>query len=342
MCFKKLTCLITFLLFSLLSECFLSHAYSWSFFYTTPEKSPKETFVTFYYTLGIQLAARGQILSAETFLKRCTELQPNKAEIHLSYASVLEALDRLELAEQSYKMAIALDPSLVAAHYNLGLLYDKLDRLDEGILALKSALLHAENNQLLNYDLGVLYSKKLDYQNAALYTKRAIDSGQPFAESYNNYAYALAHLGQLDQAMIAVERSLLLQPESAASIDTKGFILYKMKRYAEAVEVYRKAIQLDPTIGEIHLHWAQVHQALDQPEQALAGYENYLRLTPDAPDHQAVRELIKELKTKMDAPLQTAPASLQTPKPTSNSQIKPALRTPYTLLGEPSPSLQGT
>lgn len=256
-------------------------------------------FGNFYYTLGTQLAARGQISSAEGMLSKASSLMPDNPYVRMNYGIVLEALQKNPEALAQYEKALKTEPKMVQALYSIGLLQDKVGKIDDGIVSLKKAVELEPNNSFINYDLGVLYAKKNDYPNSALYSKKAFEgSGVDFAEAYNNYGYALAQMGKYADSLVAVEQSLKLKPDSAATLDSKGFALHGLGRYEEALAAYNEALKLDPTIGEVYLHLAQTHEKLNAPEEAVKAYETYLQLTPDATDKAQVEAKIRELKKK--------------------------------------------
>lgn len=253
-------------------------------------------FGRFYYTLGLKMAASGQIMAAEELLGKASKLLSDDPSVHLNYGLVLEALERYDDAVASYEKTIELNPKAGQAYYSLALLLDHQGNTDRGIEVMHQALELEPDNPFFNYDLGVLYAKKYDFKNSALYSKRAAENEENFAEAYNNYGYALAHLGRHEEALAAVNKSLELKPDSAAALDSRGFALFGLKRYEEALEAYKQALKLDPTIGEIHLHMAQVYEEMEDYENALRAYQRYLQLTPDAPDREEVSRVVDRLK----------------------------------------------
>lgn len=265
-------------------------------------RNPNKLFGNFYYTLGTQLAAQGQLIPAESMLSKAIKLMPENPYPHLNYGIVLEALQRYPEAMTQYQEVVRLEPKSVQALYNLGLLYDKMGNTPAGIQTLQAAVNIAPENPLVNYDLGVLYAKQNNYAQSAIYSGKAAQLvGNGFAEAYNNYGYALAQLGRYEEALVAINKSLELKPDSAAALDSKGFAYFGMGRYDEALKAFQDAIKQDPTIGEIYLHLGQAYEKLKAFDKSVKAYETYLQLTPDASDRVAVEEKVKQLKQWMPA-----------------------------------------
>lgn len=124
----------------------------------------------------------------------------------------------------------------------------------------------------------------------------SVDGLDDFAEGHNNYGYALAHLGRYDEALQAVNKSLAIKPESAAALDSRGFVYHGMKKYPEALADYKKALALDPTIGEIYLHLGETYEEMKDYGNAIRAYEQYIQLTPKATNLTDVRGRISRLK----------------------------------------------
>jgi tetratricopeptide (TPR) repeat protein len=265
--------------------------------YIYNSRNPNKLFGNFYYTLGTQLAARGQLIPAEATLSKAVQLLPTDAFTHMNYGIVLEALQRYPEAAAQYLEATRLDPQLVQAFYSLGLLQDKMGNTDLGLQTLQRAAGLAPNNGFINYDLGVLYAKKADYNNSAIYSKKAVENGGDFAEAYNNYGYALAQLGKYDEALKMVDKSLTLKPDSAAALDSKGFALFGMGRYPQALDAYQEALRQDPTIGEIYLHIGQTYEKMQTFDKAVKSYQTYLQMTPEATDKVQVQARIQQLSS---------------------------------------------
>ncbi|MFN8615276.1 MAG: tetratricopeptide repeat protein [Vampirovibrionales bacterium] len=274
------------------------------------------------YAIGLQLAARGQLLVAQPLLAKAADRLPEFVEGHLVYASVLEGLGRLAEAKTQYEQALAQDDNQPDAYYKLGLLLDALGDTEGGKSKLKRALQLAPKEPLLYYDLGVMAAKQNHYQEALNYAKQATLLDPTFAEALNNYAYALAQLQRYEESLEAINRSLSLKPESAASLDTRGFALFGLKRYEQALADYDAALAINPNIAEIHWHRGQVLEALNRVEDALAAYQLYLGLEPNPPDKALVEAAVSKLKAKL--PLATSSALPSEAQPNLQSSLSPS------------------
>ena len=77
-------------------------------------------------------------------------------------------------------------------------------------------------------------------------------------------------LGQFDQAASCVEKALEQKPDSAAALELKGELLENAGRFAEAANVFARAIELMPADRDLRLRLAGVYDRLEEPEHAAA------------------------------------------------------------------------
>ena len=102
------------------------------------------------------------------------------------------------------------------------------------------------------------------------------------AEALNYLAYMWAERGvTLDRALAYSIRSLDIEPENAAYLDTLGWIYYKQGQYELALAQLSKAFSLmaeDPTIAD---HLGDAYAALGKRESALTAWSKAFLANPE-------------------------------------------------------------
>ncbi len=102
---------------------------------------------------------------------------------------------------------------------------------------------------------------------------------------------------RLEEAHEAISKAVALEPESAAYLDSMGWVLYKMNRPQEALPQLQKAIQLsedpDPTLFD---HLGDVYAALKEKAKAREAWAKSLSLEPSG-------EVSKKLDSASDSSL---------------------------------------
>jgi len=101
----------------------------------------------------------------------------------------------------------------------------------------------------------------------------------------NNYAYFMSLEGRdLDKALQMSGKTLEIEPLSATYLDTYAWILFRMKRYNEALVYMEKALRyLESDNPEIYEHYGDVLFMCGEKEKALENWHKAMRLNSDSP-----------------------------------------------------------
>ena len=98
----------------------------------------------------------------------------------------------------------------------------------------------------------------------------------------NYLGYMWAEKGEnLDEALAMVQRALELEPDSAAYIDSLGWIYFRQGDYRQALEQLDRAARLLPRDGTVQEHLGDVQRALGNVGEARTAYERALALGDD-------------------------------------------------------------
>lgn len=99
---------------------------------------------------------------------------------------------------------------------------------------------------LVQAALGRRDLKKGDYEAAARHLRRALESGEPGATTYADLADALAHLGQIDDALSLLNKSIELDPINPVTRKTLVVRLIDARRYAKAHDALEQYLEIFP------------------------------------------------------------------------------------------------
>ena len=108
--------------------------------------------------------------------------------------------------------------------------------------------------------------------------------------------------GELDKSLKTVDRSIALNDQVAKSHLLRGRILFEKGRLEEARKSFLNAETLDPTFVDAQYYLGIVHERFNDPEEALARYQNAMRLDPTNPQYVvAASEMLVNLGRVDDA-----------------------------------------
>jgi len=132
-------------------------------------------------------------------------------------------------------------------------------------------------------------------EEALAYFQRALEI-VPDRWSYQfNLARALGLVNRTAESIAAYRKAQQLFPDDYVTTFNLALTLHKSGDDAGAVEQYRKAIALQPDDASFRLALGNSLVGLDKRSEAAAAYEEYLRLSPSAPDADKVRARIAVL-----------------------------------------------
>lgn len=137
-------------------------------------------------------------------------------------------------------------------------------------------------SEVLFYQLGAVHERVGNYEQAARYLERALDTAPEFAEAMNYLGYMWAERGEnLERAHQLLIRAVELQPDNPAYLDSLAWVLFKLGRPAEALPHMEKSIALmEPPDAVLYDHLGDIQSALGNANKARAAWQRALELDP--------------------------------------------------------------
>ncbi|MFW6036218.1 MAG: tetratricopeptide repeat protein [Desulfonatronovibrio sp.] len=163
--------------------------------------------------------------------------------------------------------------------------------------AVRSGLKKWPSDTDLLFRKGVLLDKKGEKDQALETMEEIVSMDQDHHEALNYVGYTLAEQDRdLDRALVLIKRALKLDPGNGYYMDSLAWAYYVQGEYEKAWKEISRAVEIvadDPIIWE---HYADIALAVNNPEQALRGYERALEKDPD--DLDDIQEKIKLILEK--------------------------------------------
>lgn len=122
---------------------------------------------------------------------------------------------------------------------------------------------------------------------------QVIDSDPENADALNALGYTLAdQTDRHQEALDYIQRALALKPDSAAILDSMGWVMFRMGRLQEALEYLQRAFAKLPD-PEIAAHLGEVLWMTGDHQQAQQIWQGVLK---ESPDNEHVLEVMRRLK----------------------------------------------
>lgn len=154
-----------------------------------------------------------------------------------------------------------------------------INKMTAAIEALKrGSRLNPNNGELTKQyyiSLGDAYYKNKNYTEAFKNFDLLLVLEPENVVVLNNYSYYLSLLGQdLDKAMNMISRCVAIEENNPTYLDTQAWVLFKTGRYAEALEIIEKVIELDnESSGEVWEHYGDILYKNKNVDEAVKAWE---------------------------------------------------------------------
>jgi TolB-like protein/DNA-binding winged helix-turn-helix (wHTH) protein/tetratricopeptide (TPR) repeat protein len=206
----------------------------------------------------------------------------------------------IELLEE----AVRLDPGSAAAHGSLGFGYISVPLLD-GATDPYVALGRAAATRALELDptiaeahavLGrIRFQFDWNDDSAEPEFRRALDLDPVDPFVLHCYSLVLADQGRIGESLSLANRALAQDPASVMANRDKGVILYMARRYDDALEQFRRTLELDRYYVSLYSWLALAYERLERPGDAIEAYIAPLTFSEENRDmvaalRQAARE----------------------------------------------------
>jgi tetratricopeptide (TPR) repeat protein len=109
-------------------------------------------------------------------------------------------------------------------------------------------------------------------------------------------ASAYMHLLAYHEAYVALNRWIIVAPDSPRAYHFRGWVLERLNKVAGAMDDYLKALELDPNLSVVRLHVAELYLDDKDPVQALPHLEYLLARDPNRPETRARLGLCRYLQ----------------------------------------------
>lgn len=232
---------------------------------------------------------------AEEVLDTLAAEFPEDPVVHLMLGEVLLALGDPEGARDALATSAGLDPERPRVQFQLASALAALGETDAALEAFARELAVTEDAEiatLARLNRSLLLQRGGDLDGAAAELEAVLELRPDRLEVWGDLATLRLEAGALDAARDALDRGAAAGFASARHRFTLGAALYRADRHAEAVEAFRRALELDPGLADAERSLAAALDQLDRRDEAVAHLRRYLELRPDAPDRGEVEERI--------------------------------------------------
>ncbi|HYF02578.1 MAG TPA: tetratricopeptide repeat protein [Patescibacteria group bacterium] len=219
---------------------------------------------------------------AENFFKKATIAADTIADVPVQIALHYIQSDKFSQAAEFLKTHEKSFPKDWRVPFFLGVAHSRLGNNDQAINALNRSAKIDSTIADTWIQLGLLHDEMGNHKQSDAAYEHALAIDPDNALANNNYAYSLSQRDmQLDRALRMIGIAYKAEPNNASYLDTYGWILYKLRRYEEALTFIEKAVAAGDVSAAVFEHLGDVYIKLSNKEKAREAWEKSLQKDPN-------------------------------------------------------------
>lgn len=235
-----------------------------------------------YYQIAEIYRQQGKYTEALKEVNQAIKINPFFAPGYLTRARINLAKNPKSDIEDDLIKATSLDPAYGEAYIDLGAYYltkkDTVAALD----ALNMAELTLPDSPLIPLHRAEVYLEmdqpELAYESA----EKAYSLDVVNLDIYRALGFALQDLGRYSDSQYYLEIFTIYDPTDAEALYRLGMAYYLNKDYTGAVDLFSKALEIDPLLNDAYFRRGMIHLELSDGNKALADFSRYLEFKPES------------------------------------------------------------
>ena len=216
---------------------------------------------------GISFIEMRQFNNAAKELLEAEKYSPYDHKIHYFLGMAYHGKGMRDKAIEEFKKSISLKEDYSEAHNYLGTLYSDMELWDQAIAEFDRALANPiyDTPAMALYNAGWAYYSKKDYKTALI-----------------KYSEALVREPMTD-----------LRPRIEKNI---GLVYYSQNNISEAIERFKKSVELNPSLYDVHFLLGECYLRIRDMEKARKAFQTVIKLSPQSSFGQKSSSYLQSLK----------------------------------------------
>jgi TolB-like protein/class 3 adenylate cyclase len=235
-----------------------------------------------------------------------------------SYSINLGTKEALTRMRQLYEEAVALDPGYARAYAELGwnhFLEARFGWSESPAESIKIAFEYGEKavelDDTLDWShmlLASIYLVKRQFEKAVAEAERAVALNPSGADAYTCLSGIIGCSGRWEESVVFGEKSIRLNPNPTVYYyHWLGRAYFMTERYDEAIDTWKKALNLSPDYLNAHAFLAACYSSVNRQAEAAAAAKEVLRINPKF----SIESYAKRLPYKNKADIERYVAALR-------------------------------
>ncbi len=231
-----------------------------------------------------------------TLLTQDVKTCPKSARIRYAYGSAIlfekalkekDPVTKSNYVEQAIihlSKGVEILPDYSEAWRHLGIAYKEQENYPAAVAALEKARSYKEFDAADMFATsGLCYGKVGRYAEALLDLNRALLMNPEDPESNNNKGLYLFESGMIDSSITYFDRAIALKRDFHQAYYNKGNTFARKGDYAEALRLYSKALEINPSSVDALMNSGNCFAVMNRLPEALEYFKRVEKLEPNNP-----------------------------------------------------------
>ncbi len=192
---------------------------------------------------------------------KALEINDQLAQVHVTLGMIHEGTGQYNEAVEEFQKALQLDPVNYDACHGLATAYEDLNRIDDAEKTYLRAIKLKPDDWIGYYDLAYFYVMYGRLDDAITQLNEASSLAPYAVVPFNDLGALYFYLEDWEKARIMWEGVLQIEPSYAASSNL-GALYYMDRRYADAIRMYKSALDIDDRNYAVWGNLAQAYYML--------------------------------------------------------------------------------
>lgn len=263
----------------------------------------KDLISKFSYTLDFRIGLAELYRESERYkiakelFEQIIEADNRNKKAYLGLGESLQVQGLFDKAINAYLSAAILDPSDAEGVFRAGLVYLEKDRYQEAILQFQRALKINPLFPRLNYYMGKAYLQNGEYDSALQAAQAERKVNPNIADSFLLAAEVYSTTKQFAKCADEYQAAIKLRNQGA-ELYVK---MAKCYRLGGSIDIAQSMLEIassqESGLPEIYKEQGTIYETKGDVASAVASYNKYLALSPNAPDQKEIESQILKLSS---------------------------------------------
>jgi len=247
-----------------------------------------------HFNQALAYEKQNNLPAAEREYVEALKSNPNSPTILNNLGYVQYRLKNYDSALVNYRKAIQADPEYSMAYNNAGLVLEAIGDIGSAEKFFKKAVNITPDLYQAYINLGNLYLGNNEPIRAELAFIQARETAPEKAQAYFRLGSLYGRLKDFDKAENMFYLGAEREEPSAADYVNWGNNYYGTQKPLRAIELYKKAIEIDPSFAQAYMNLAATFRSYNYPVDSTRVYLQ--RLLQINPNYVPARQILEQIK----------------------------------------------